>query len=206
MVRYFRNPWEHSLEKLTEVVRREDDKQRAQHDSSDQEIAEVLAMALQPQDRLFLEKRDSIAQAIHEKYLQNQQGKKPSDDPAMTPWETLLEPLKESNRDQADQIIEKLRRIECDIRLPGSNPPAPFAFKPEEVEILAEMEHDRWVAERLREGWRTGPRDPEKKLSPYLVAWNDLEEEIRDYDRQAVLGIPGILAKVGLEVYRPNSQ
>ena len=163
-------------------------------------------MDLQPQDRLFLEKRDSIAQAIHEKYLQDQKGNKPSDDPAMDPWEALSESLKESNRQQADQIMEKLRRIECDIRLPGSNPPAPFAFKPEEVEILAEMEHDRWVAERKDDGWRIGPRDPEKKLSPYLVDWNDLEEEIRDYDRHAVLGIPATLAQVGLEVYRPNSQ
>ena len=75
-------------------------------------------MALQPQDRLFLEKRDSIAQGIHEKYLQDQQGNKPSDDPAMNPWEALSESLKESNRQQADQIMEKLRRIECDIRLP----------------------------------------------------------------------------------------
>ena len=163
-------------------------------------------MALQPQDRLFLEKRDSIAQAIPEKYLQDQRGRKSSDDPAMAPWETLLDSLKESNRQQADQILEKLRRIECDIKLPGSNQPAPFAFKPEEVEILAEMEHERWVAERVSEGWQKGPRDPEKKLTPYLVDWNDLEEEIRDYDRHAVLGIPATLAQVGLEVYRTNSQ
>ena len=163
-------------------------------------------MDLQAQDRLFIEKRDSIAQAIHEKYLQDQRGRKPADDPAMAPWGTLLESLKESNRQQADQILEKLRRIKCDIRLPGSNPPASFAFTPEEVEILAEMEHDRWVAERVSEGWQMGPRDPEKKLTPYLVDWNNLEEEIRDYDRHAVLGIPATLARVGLEVYRPHAQ
>jgi hypothetical protein len=40
-------------------------------------------MDLQPQNRLFIEKRDSIAKAIHEKYLHNQQGRKPPDDPAM---------------------------------------------------------------------------------------------------------------------------
>jgi hypothetical protein len=163
-------------------------------------------MALQPQNRLFIEKRDSIAQAIHEKYLRDQQGKKPSDDPAMAPWETLVESLKESNRQQADQILEKLRRIDCDIRLAGSSPPAPFTFKPEEVEILAEMEHERWVAERVSEGWQMGPRDPEKKLTPYLVGWDDLDEGIREYDRHAVLGIPITLAQVGLEVYRPDSQ
>jgi hypothetical protein len=162
-------------------------------------------MELQPQDKLFLEKRESIAKAIHAKYRQDQQENKPPDDPAMAPWETLSEPFKESNRQQADQIIEKLRRIECDIRLPESDQPALFAFTPAEEEILAEMEHDRWVAERLLEGWRLGPRNPEKKISPYLVAWDRLEEPIKDYDRHAVRGIPDILAQVGLEVYRLNS-
>ena len=65
------------------------------------------------------------------------------------------------------------------------------------------MEHDRWVAERKDDGWRIGPRDPEKKLSPYLVDWNDLEEDIRDYDRHAVLGIPATLAQVGLRYTGP---
>ena len=162
-------------------------------------------MELQPQDRLFTEKRDAIAEAIHEKYLRNQQGKKPPDDPAMASWETLSEPLKESNRQQASQIMEKLRRIECDIRLPISGQPASFEFKPEEEEMLAEMEHDRWVAERLQEGWRMGPRDPEKKITPYLVAWDNLDEQIKDYDRDAVRGIPGILAEVGLEIFRTHS-
>ncbi len=162
-------------------------------------------MDLQPQDRLFNEKRDSIAQAIHEKYLRNQEGRKPSDDPAMASWETLSEPLKESNRQQAGQIMEKLRRIECEIRLPISGQPASFEFEPDEEEILAEMEHDHWVAERQVAGWRLGPRDPEKKISPYLVAWNKLDEQIKEYDRDAVRGIPGILAEVGLEIYRPRS-
>jgi hypothetical protein len=163
-------------------------------------------MDLQPQDRLFNEKRDSIAQAIHEKYLRNQQGRKPADDPAMASWETLLEPLKESNRHQAGQIMEKLRRIGCDIRLPVSGQLASFEFEPEEEEILAEMEHERWVDERRLEGWRLGPRDPEKKISPYLVAWDNLDEPIKDYDRDAVRGIPGILAEVGLEIYRSHSK
>jgi hypothetical protein len=163
-------------------------------------------MELQPLDGLFIEKRESIAKAIHEKYRRNQQGRKPPDDPAMVPWEILAEPLKVSNRQQVGQIMEKLRRIGCDIRLPTSDQPASFTFEPAEEEILAEMEHDRWVSERLQEGWRMGPRDPEKKMTPYLVAWDKLEEEIKEYDRDAVRGIPGILAEVGLEIYRKHRE
>ena len=163
-------------------------------------------MELQSQDGLFVEKKDAIAKAIHEKYRRNQQGRKPPDDPAMAPWETLSETLKGSNRHQADQIQQKLRRIDCEIRLPASGQPAPFTFEPAEEEILAEMEHDRWVAERLQEGSRMGPRDPEKKMTPHLVGWDELEEDIRDYDRDAVRAIPIILAEVGLEIYRRPSK
>ena len=46
-----------------------------------------------------------------------------------------------------------------------------FAFTPEEVERLAEMEHERWLAERRALGWTPGPRDPQKKTNPNLVPW-----------------------------------
>jgi hypothetical protein len=163
-------------------------------------------MELQPQDRLFIAKKDAIAKAIHEKFRRNQQERKSPDDPAMVPWEALSETLKGSNRHQADQIQEKLRRIGCAVRLPVSGRPASFKFEPAEEEILAEMEHDRWVAERLQEGWRTGARDPERKMTPHLVSWDELEEDIREYDRDAVRAIPIILAEVGLEIYRRHAK
>ena len=199
-------PWEYSLENGQAAFRQEADTRLAQHDASDQSIAGELTMKQQPPDSLFVEKRDSIAKAIHDKYRRDQQGRKTPDDPAMAPWERLSEPLKESNRHQAGHIVEKLKRIECDIRLPASGQAEPFTFEPAEEEILAEMEHDRWVAERLREGWQMGPRDPEKKITPYLVAWDQLEEEIKEYDRDAVRGIPGTLAEVGFEIYRHPSK
>jgi hypothetical protein len=163
-------------------------------------------MEQQPRDPLFDEKKDAIARAIHAQYVRNQQGRKSPDDPAMASWEMLAEPLRESNRHQAGQIMEKLRRFGYKVRIPANGQLAAFQFEPEEEEILAEMEHDRWVADRLQEGWQSGPRDPEKKMTPYLVPWNQLAEEIKEYDRDAVRGIPGILAEVGLEIYRPESK
>lgn len=42
-----------------------------------------------------------------------------------------------------------------------------FQFSEEEVELMAEMEHEGWVAEKLRKGWKYGPtRDDEAKTLP----------------------------------------
>jgi hypothetical protein len=68
---------------------------------------------------------------------------------------------------------------------------------------MAEMEHGRWNADRLQAGWRySNTKDKEKKLSPYLVPWNDVPPCIKKFDYAAVRHFPEILAAAGLEVYR----
>jgi hypothetical protein len=57
--------------------------------------------------------------------------------------------------------------------------------------------------ERLRDGWRRGPeKDVEKKISPYLVGWDELPENVKEWDRNTVRAIPRFLAEVGLEIRR----
>jgi hypothetical protein len=68
---------------------------------------------------------------------------------------------------------------------------------------MAELEHGRWNAERLRDGWRYGKkRDDSRKIHNYLVPWAELPDDIKVYDRGAVRAFPEILAKAGLEVRR----
>ena len=51
--------------------------------------------------------------------------------------------------------------------------------------------------------WTFGsPKDPEKKITPYLVGWADLSDEVREWDRQAVRNIPFLLAHAKFEIYR----
>ena len=77
------------------------------------------------------------------------------------------------------------------------------SFADDEVEVMAEMEHARWNVERLLDGWRwSSEKDVARKLSPYLVSWAELPEEIREIDRQTVRRIPEYLAAVGLEIQR----
>lgn len=146
--------------------------------------------------------RETVARAIHEGYRADQAGRKPADDPAMADWDHLPEHLRESNRQQAAHIFEKLRVTGYEARPAEGGDPEPISFTDDEVELMAELEHDRWTAERLADGWKPGARDVLAKTSPYLVGWNELPEEVREWDREPVRRIPELLAGVGLEIRR----
>jgi hypothetical protein len=154
-------------------------------------------------DVLFNDAMERMAIANHEQYVKEQTGKKDPADPVMQPWEKLPENFKESSRSQVRQIPEKLQRIGLDIMPFVEKPEELFEFTAEQVEILAEMEHERWVAERLKDGWMLGnPRDLDKKISPYLVPWSEItDEEVKDLDRNPVKKIPERLEAFGLEIY-----
>ena len=79
-----------------------------------------------------------------------------------------------------------------------------FTFTPGELKSLAIEEHDRWNDERIADGWRLDKSlteaDPVRKLTPYLVPWEELPDEIAKYDSDFVEAIPTILASAGMQV------
>jgi hypothetical protein len=152
---------------------------------------------------------EKMAQAIHENYRSDQRKKanpKPESHPSMQDWDKHSDDLRESNRDQAYDIPIKLLRIGCDYRPKkpgkiGGDRLRPFTKR--ETEILAEMEHKRYLHERFSKGWKYGKkRDDEKKIHNYLVAWDKLPENIKEYDRNAVKAIPKTLDIAGFEIFR----
>jgi ppGpp synthetase/RelA/SpoT-type nucleotidyltranferase len=143
------------------------------------------------------ESRETIGRTIHDAYREEMAV------PALPPWEELDEEFRESNRLQAEHIFAKLGQIGCGVEHVTGREIALMTFTDGEVEVMAEMEHGRWTAERLAHGWRAGEhRDDERKTSPYLVAWSELPDEIRERDRQTVRRIPAYLASIGLELVR----
>ena len=82
------------------------------------------------------------------------------------------------------------------------------SFSDEQIELLARLEHDRWIEERLSMGWtldRTIPdRIPEKKLSPHLVPYDELSEATKGYDRDTARQLIPLVNSVGLTVVRPK--
>lgn len=149
--------------------------------------------------------KEVIAQAIHAEYVRNQKakGETTETNSTLVSWEKLPEHLKESNRAQALHIAEKLKAIGCGITELGDGELGEFEFTREEIELLARMEHERWVEERLANGWTVGPKDIDKKTTPWLlVPYEELPDEEQEKDRESVRGIPKFLAKIGVAVRR----
>jgi len=147
--------------------------------------------------------RESLAKEIHEAYRLSKQDNLKSDDPAMKDWENLPDGFKESSAQQADHIFEKLREIGCTVQKVTGRKIKLITFTKDEVEPLAEIEHGRWNTERLLEGWTWGEKkDVARKISPYLVSWSELPEDVKEWDRNTVRKIPAFLTKVGLEIRR----
>lgn len=148
---------------------------------------------------LTQEQVENAAKAVHQNYIKN----KKSDDPSLKPWHELNADLKWSNIQQVKYCEEILGSQGYGIRPATGNKPSPPDFSEKQLEAMAIMEHGRWVVERLLNGWKYGEqKDIENKISPYLVPWSELPDDIKQYDYDVVKNYSNILAEAGLEIYR----
>jgi hypothetical protein len=167
-------------------------------------VFEVIQEACMPaniRDDAFLEQ---LAHSIHEDYVAKGEarGETKEKNRSMVPWDQLPKDLRDANVAQAAGIGAKLEAINA-VVVPESAEDSDFGFTPEEVEGLAEMEHKRWMNERIAQGWSYGPkRDNRRKIHPELVDWAALPESERQKDRDAVRAIPGILREAGYQILR----
>ena len=149
---------------------------------------------------------DQLARAIHHAYVDNcaARGDSPNLNKSMRPWEDLPDDLKQSNLAQAADIGIKLDAINC-VVVPESGTIPAFAFTDAEIEMLAKMEHLRWMRERQEQGYVYGPVR-EGKQHPDLVDWQYLSESAREKDRQAIRELPAILRRQDFRffVWRPG--
>jgi hypothetical protein len=74
------------------------------------------------------------------------------------------------------------------------------------TERLAENAHDLWAAQRLAQGWRYGlKRDDTQKLHPCLVAYDQLPDSEKEYDRIAALGTLKAILSLGYRIVPSQS-
>ncbi|MBG0559949.1 NAD-binding protein [Actinoplanes aureus] len=147
---------------------------------------------------------ERLGRLIHERFVEGclRRGEKLGSTPALRPWVDLDEELRRSNRRQADDIGVKLHMVGCAV-VPADGSADDFRFAPDEVELLAQREQERWARAARADGWVHGPeRDRARRRSPDLVDWQDLGPEGRAKCRSAVLEIPHILADAGFRVVR----
>jgi uncharacterized membrane protein len=148
---------------------------------------------------------ERLAQAIHESYADAAREARakasagspaPGFTPRVVPWDELPEERKEPSRAQARQAGEDLAAIGC-LMVPASGPVPGFAFDDNEVERLARLEHERRAGGQAAHG-----PGPDGRADPGGAPWDQLPEEARTRDMEAVRRLPALLARVGFQVVR----
>lgn len=82
-----------------------------------------------------------------------------------------------SNEEAAAHADVKLDAVGYRATASDGEPPPQVVLSAGEVERLARMEHNRWMAERLVGGWRFGrARDDERRLRPGFRTWERIAE------------------------------
>ena len=86
--------------------------------------------------------------------------------------------------------------------LPGASDSVRELYGPV-LEELSMLEHERWMKDKLAEGWRYGrKKDPELKLSPEMVPFDELDPQVKAFIRKAVRHFPEYLEAIGYELYQ----
>ena len=117
----------------------------------------------------------------------------------------IIHPGHISYLEQARSYCDKVRLLGCELVLAQECDEASRvrSLSEDEVEFLARVEHDRWVEERTRAGWTYGAeKDVERRISPYLVGWEELSDEVREYDRAPMREMIALVESAGLAVTR----
>ena len=144
----------------------------------------------------------ALASALHEGYRLRIKGN-PDKADLDKPLEKLQE-LQATNIAQALRIPENLRLLNLqvvDVKKPVAAKDLVAARdaeedslreligRPENVELLAEAEHNGWMVDRMLDGWTYArTRANEKKKHNLLIPYSQLTEEKKDYDRETIRG------------------
>lgn len=124
----------------------------------------------------------------------------------LVPWSQLSSTYQESNVAQIRFHLDRFKQSSIGIRH-SITPGYTFRFHEEDIEILAQAEHDRWMNERLKNGWIYAKlRDNQQKHHPALIPWEQLSEDEKQKDRDVILKTPILLKEVGFELFYKTRQ
>jgi len=140
---------------------------------------------------------DTMARTLHNAYLKAQLagGDSAEGNASLIPWSQLPAHKKKANQRAAAHIDIKLRvanaaACSCDTDAPE------LVFPPDvkTLELLAQLEHRRWMADKHLAGYSYGDkRDEEAKLHPDLKPWEELPDADKEKDRDNIRQIPNLL-------------
>ncbi len=122
------------------------------------------------------------------------------------PYAELADNDKEDNRATARRIPQVLALVGLGLRRDEEAPTVIRADElrahlEENMERLAEAEHDGWMAQRSRNGWRFAEtRDDGRKLHPAMLPYAKLSEREKGKDRNSVRHYPDFAARAGYRI------
>jgi hypothetical protein len=120
-------------------------------------------------------------------------------------YDLLSEDYKEDNRAAAARIPKVLDLVGLYV-VPKSYPRAQSVTKTMQIinaniEILAEAEHNDWMAHKIKNGWVFGePRDDSNKVHDCLRAYAELSNKDKEKDRNSVRRYPDILKEADYKI------
>ncbi len=124
------------------------------------------------------------------------------DTPAALPWEELPEDYRHANIDQVRYWLTIFGLCGYEIVQRDANANL-YQIPSDDLEHMAKLEHGRWNAERLLQGWRYAPvRDDAKKLHDCITCWDNLTDEIKMFDREAIKTAVRMLHGLGYTLRR----
>ena len=158
----------------------------------------------------FLSDRpDHAARAYSEAYraLLTKEQRRDRSNRSAYAWNELDETYRRATRDVVAHIPAKMASAGVDPEhwlgvkgLPRLPPGVVLYSNPKELEVLAELEHERWCAQRRMDGWRlanAGGRDDARRRHPQLRPYAQLAEELKVFDRAIVEETQKICAAAG---------
>jgi hypothetical protein len=140
---------------------------------------------------------EQLARALHAYYLREYGD---GGQASHVPWDDLSDRLKDDNREQAGDVGAKLASIRAVIVPAAPKLPA-FSLTDDEVEQLAEREHDRWMENKRRNGIVHGPQRS-ATTHPDMLPWATLDEAVKEKDRLFIRRLPELLAAEDLAIVR----
>ena len=149
-------------------------------------------------DIVVNESLDTLARTLHNNYLETLRasGESPEDNASLMPWSELPAHKKKANQHAAAHMDIKLRCCGCQaVAVHNETPEAPFPANTGHLEMLAQLEHRRWMADKYLSGYSHGnKRDEDRMFHPDLVPWEQLTEPDKNKDRENIRQIPSLLA------------
>lgn len=144
-----------------------------------------------------------IAAAIHETWRALSRAEGWSMQPHLDrPYPQLADGDQDDNRAAAQRMGDVLAAAGLALSDDPARPEVPL---PQNLELLAEAEHNGWMAHRAQKGWDWAPtRDNSAKHHPSMLPYAQLPEREKEKDRNNVRHYPEFAARAGYRIVRLN--